>query len=109
MIAPVRIQEPAGRAAHAIVVMCVIDTTDMSYYDDNPWRPDMPRGRPYSHQDDLAIIEAFTPRAERIEAVARDLGRTPAAVTKRYYRLLAEHTSPDSNITGPRDYQRSMP
>ena len=47
----------------------------------------MSRGRPYSHQDDLAIIEAFTPRAQRIEAVARNLGRTPAAVTRRYYRL----------------------
>ena len=64
----------------------------------------MPRGRPYSHQDDLAIIGAFTPRAERIEAVARDLGRTPAAVTRRYYRLLAEHASPDSNVTGSPDH-----
>ena len=35
--------------------------------------------------------EAFTPRAERIEAVAHDLVRTPAAVTRRYYRLLALH------------------
>ena len=69
----------------------------------------MPRGRPYSHQDDLAIIEAFTPRAERIEAVAHDLGRTPAAVTKRYYRLLSEHASPDANVTGSRDYRRSTP
>ena len=60
----------------------------------------MPRGRPYSHQDDLAIIEAFTPRAERVETVARNLDRTPAAVTKRYYRLLAEHASADSNVTG---------
>ena len=63
----------------------------------------MPRGRPYNHQDDRAIIEAFTPRAQRIEAVARDLGRTPAAVTGRYYRLFAEHADPDSNATGPRD------
>ena len=60
----------------------------------------MPRGRPYSHQDDLAIIKAFTLRAERVEAIARDLGRTPAAVARRYYRLLAEPASPDSNVTG---------
>ena len=64
----------------------------------------MPRGRPYSQQDDFAIIEAFTPRAERIEAIARDLGRTPAAVTRRYYRLLAERASPNSIVTGPRDH-----
>ena len=64
----------------------------------------MPRGRPYSHQDDLAIIGAFTPRAERIETVARNLGRTPATVIRRHYRLLAEHASPDSNVTGSRDH-----
>ena len=69
----------------------------------------MARGRLYSHQDDLAIIEAFRPRAERIDTVARDLGRTPAAVTRRYYRLLAEHAGPDSDTTGSRDYRRSTP
>ena len=64
----------------------------------------MPRGRPYSHQDDLAIIEAFTPRAERIETGARDLGWSSAAMTRRNYLLLAEHASPDSNVTGTRDH-----
>lgn len=81
-----------------------VDLEVMSHYDDNPRGPDMPRGRPYSHQDDLAIIEAFTPRAERIKAVARNLGRTSAAVTRRYYRLLAEHASPESNVTGSSDH-----
>lgn len=63
----------------------------------------MSRGRPYSHQDDLALIEAFTPLAERIKAVASNLGRTSAPVTRRYYRLLAEHASPESNVTGSSD------
>ena len=69
----------------------------------------MPHRRPYSHQDDLAIIEAFTPRAQRIEAVARNLGRTPAAVTRRYYRLLAEQPEPDSNGTNARDHRTGTP
>jgi len=60
----------------------------------------MPRGRLYSHQDDIAIIKAFTLQGERIEAIARDLGRTPAAVVRRYYRLSAELASPNSNVTG---------
>ena len=99
LVSLARIQGPAGRAAPPAVVVAPpgpsICHNEVTITGD----PTVPRGRPYSRHDDLAIIEACMPKAQRVENVARDLGRTPGAVTRRYYRLLAEHASRDSNVT----------
>lgn len=59
-------------------------------------------GMRYTPDDDQAILEAFKPRAERIARVARELGRTPGAVARRYYRLIAPHRG-EPDVAGSRD------
>ena len=64
----------------------------------------MARRKRYTRHDDQAILEAFEPRNSRIERTARQLGRTPAAIARRYYRILAPHRGAP-NVTRPRDHE----
>lgn len=47
----------------------------------------MPRGKPYSTEDDALILRADRPRAAHIADAARLLDRTPDAIRKRAQRL----------------------
>ena len=62
----------------------------------------MTRRKRYTRHDDQVILEAFEPQGARIERTARELGRTPGAIARRYYRLLAAHRG-DANVTRSRD------
>ena len=62
----------------------------------------MTRRKRYTRHDDQVILEAFEPQGARIERTARELGRTPGAIARRYHRLLAQHRG-EANVTRPRD------
>ena len=62
----------------------------------------MARSKRHSRPDDQAILEAFEPRAPRMERTATALGRTPSAIERRYYRLLAPHRG-ERSVTGTHD------
>ena len=51
------------------------------------------RKKRYTRRDDQAIIEAFEPKAARIERTARELGRTRVAIARRYYLPAPRATS----------------
>ena len=68
----------------------------------------MVRKKRYTRHDDQAILEAFEPQGARIERTARELGRTPGAIARRYHRLLAAHRG-DPNVTRPRDNDNEDP
>lgn len=68
----------------------------------------MTRRKRYTRHDDQVILEAFEPQGARIERTARELGRTPAAIARRYHRLLAAHRS-DPNVTRPRNNDNEDP
>ena len=61
----------------------------------------MARRTRYTRHEDQVILEAFEPQGARIERTARELGRTPAAIARRYYRLLAAHRG-DPSVTRSR-------
>ena len=83
LVSLARIQGPAGRAAPAAVVVAPpapsICHNEVTISGD----PTVPRGRPYSRHDDLAIIEACMPKTQRNLSTTlrqRRLGFTEQAV-----------------------------
>lgn len=54
----------------------------------------MSRGPRYTPEEDSAILDAFTPRSVRMQLCAGRLGRTEAAVRRRYQRLVNGDIAP---------------
>ena len=54
----------------------------------------MSRGPRYTPDEDRAILDAHTSRSVRIQLCAGRLGRSEAAIRRRYQRLVASDTAP---------------